>query len=335
MRGRILGAFAVGLTLGAIGFFGSASATLIRGDPAGDTVTAAGSNPQFACSLATATCELDSATNPATASTTVADFTFKSPAGLKLAATKQSTWVGGDGGVQMSLSQGGTLCLGPGTDCIASAGQAQNATILIGATAAGYQSIYLGSALSPFPGGSGSAATQYSIRADTAGQTEINSASGSVNLNVGNVAKLTCTTSAVTPSVQVTSSVAAAGVAFQASNDGAKTCFGATTTGACATASGTTVTFGGGVTVVANVTGANFLTGTNGGVYAATFNPTMRTLGTCAVGVEGQLEADVLSGAATGKATKLCLCRSDGASTYKWQNLATGTLGTTTTCGTE
>jgi hypothetical protein len=59
------------------------------------------------------------------------------------------------------------------------------------------------------------------------------------------------------------------------------------------------------------------------------------TLATCAVGIEGQISRDVASGIATGKRTKLCLCTSDGSSTYKWQNIATGTLGTTTACGTE
>lgn len=59
------------------------------------------------------------------------------------------------------------------------------------------------------------------------------------------------------------------------------------------------------------------------------------TLKTCAAGFEGMLALDVLSGVATGKRTKLCLCSSDGASAYVWQNVATATLGTATTCGTE
>lgn len=58
-------------------------------------------------------------------------------------------------------------------------------------------------------------------------------------------------------------------------------------------------------------------------------------LATCSESLEGTLSRDVLSGVATGKRTKLCLCTSSGASVYAWQNVATGTLGTTTTCGTE
>lgn len=62
---------------------------------------------------------------------------------------------------------------------------------------------------------------------------------------------------------------------------------------------------------------------------------TAKSLPTCAAGKEWTVAADVLSGVATGKRSKICLCTSDGASAYKWQNLATATLGTTTTCGTE
>lgn len=61
-------------------------------------------------------------------------------------------------------------------------------------------------------------------------------------------------------------------------------------------------------------------------------NPSLLT---CAAGLEGMLSRDVLSGVATGKRTKLCLCTSAGASDYVWQNVVTGTLGTTTTCGSE
>jgi len=60
-------------------------------------------------------------------------------------------------------------------------------------------------------------------------------------------------------------------------------------------------------------------------------------IGTCAADVytEGTLRVDVLSGADGGKRTKLCLCTSDGALTPVWQNVATGTLGTSTACGSE
>lgn len=73
----------------------------------------------------------------------------------------------------------------------------------------------------------------------------------------------------------------------------------------------------------------------DGVTAAATHIVTRSTLATCSATIEGAVSTDVLSGLATGKRTKLCLCTSDGASAYKWQNLATGTLGTTTTCGTE
>lgn len=63
---------------------------------------------------------------------------------------------------------------------------------------------------------------------------------------------------------------------------------------------------------------------------------TRAALVTCAVAIEGTIATDILSGSsATTKRTKLCLCSSDGSGAYKWQNLATGTLGTTTTCGSE
>jgi hypothetical protein len=61
------------------------------------------------------------------------------------------------------------------------------------------------------------------------------------------------------------------------------------------------------------------------------------TLPTCAAANEWLQMGDPLSGVSTGKRSKLCLCTSDGGGTpaYVWQNLATGTLGTTTTCGSE
>jgi hypothetical protein len=60
-------------------------------------------------------------------------------------------------------------------------------------------------------------------------------------------------------------------------------------------------------------------------------------LTTCASGIEGAIMRDSAAGGTTGKRTKLCLCTSDGAGSpaYAWQNLATGTIGNTTTCGTE
>ncbi len=60
-----------------------------------------------------------------------------------------------------------------------------------------------------------------------------------------------------------------------------------------------------------------------------------RALSTCTSAIEGQQQPDILSGAATGKYTKMCLCVSDGAGAYTWVNIVTGTIGTSTTCGTE
>jgi hypothetical protein len=60
-----------------------------------------------------------------------------------------------------------------------------------------------------------------------------------------------------------------------------------------------------------------------------------QTLDTCAAGLEGTVEWDVLSGAGTTHRTRLCLCRSTGSSSYAWQNLAGASLtdlGTSTTC---
>ena len=58
------------------------------------------------------------------------------------------------------------------------------------------------------------------------------------------------------------------------------------------------------------------------------------TLGTCDSDAEGTTALDVASGVSTGARTRLCLCTSDGAGTpaYAWQNLASATVGTATTC---
>lgn len=58
------------------------------------------------------------------------------------------------------------------------------------------------------------------------------------------------------------------------------------------------------------------------------------TLATCASGTEGEISRDTSSGGTTGHRTRLCLCTSDGAGTpgYKWQNMGSASLGTTTTC---
>lgn len=62
---------------------------------------------------------------------------------------------------------------------------------------------------------------------------------------------------------------------------------------------------------------------------------TARALPTCAVAIEWAELPDVASGVATAKRSKMCLCTSNGSNTYAWQNMVTGTMGTTTTCGTE
>jgi hypothetical protein len=58
------------------------------------------------------------------------------------------------------------------------------------------------------------------------------------------------------------------------------------------------------------------------------------TLATCASGTEGNISRDAAAGGTSGHRTRVCLCTSDGAGTpgYKWQNMVSGTLGTTTTC---
>lgn len=72
------------------------------------------------------------------------------------------------------------------------------------------------------------------------------------------------------------------------------------------------------------------------GAGVAVFNTSVRvaftTIGTCAAGVEGALRLDTASGIATGQATRLCMCRSAGASDYAWINVITGTVGNATTC---
>lgn len=61
---------------------------------------------------------------------------------------------------------------------------------------------------------------------------------------------------------------------------------------------------------------------------------TPTTLPTCAAALEGLSLVDAASGGTSGSRTRRCLCTSDGGGTpaYAWQNLATATVGTTTTC---
>jgi hypothetical protein len=62
------------------------------------------------------------------------------------------------------------------------------------------------------------------------------------------------------------------------------------------------------------------------------FGAAFATLQTCAAALEGLLSLDVASGVATAARTRLCLCTSNGSSVYAWQNVVSGTVGTTTTC---
>ena len=62
---------------------------------------------------------------------------------------------------------------------------------------------------------------------------------------------------------------------------------------------------------------------------------TPKAMPTCGASIEWAMLPDSASGVATGKRSKMCMCTSSGASVYVWQNMVTGTLGTTTTCGTE
>lgn len=76
--------------------------------------------------------------------------------------------------------------------------------------------------------------------------------------------------------------------------------------------------------------------GTNG--PAALFNvpirPAVASLATCASATEGNISRDTLAGGTTGHRTRVCLCTSNGAGTpaYAWQNVVSGTVGTTSTC---
>lgn len=68
--------------------------------------------------------------------------------------------------------------------------------------------------------------------------------------------------------------------------------------------------------------------------YQGAIQPTMITVPTCAAGLEGAVVVDSASGVSTGHRTRICICVSDGAGTpaRAWQNIASGTVGTTTAC---
>lgn len=54
----------------------------------------------------------------------------------------------------------------------------------------------------------------------------------------------------------------------------------------------------------------------------------------CSAGNEGKIRRDTAAGGTSGARTRICLCTSDGAGTpaYAWQNIVSGTVGTTTAC---
>lgn len=58
------------------------------------------------------------------------------------------------------------------------------------------------------------------------------------------------------------------------------------------------------------------------------------TLGTCNATNEFGVKGDSSSGGTTGDRSRICLCTSDGGGTpaYAWQNVVSGTVGTSTTC---
>jgi hypothetical protein len=84
---------------------------------------------------------------------------------------------------------------------------------------------------------------------------------------------------------------------------------------------------------------AGFFKNTIGGAVkvddAEGMNIAAKALGTCGASREGDILRDTAAGGSTtGERTRLCMCGSDGAGTpaYAWQNLVSGTTGTTTTC---
>lgn len=93
-------------------------------------------------------------------------------------------------------------------------------------------------------------------------------------------------------------------------------------------------------TNVLNTTGAKMGQVVNGGTekfywsYDGSIVNTAVTLQACAAGLEGAITRDAVGGGTGGHRTRICVCTSDGAGSpgYKWQNMVSATLGTTTTC---
>lgn len=130
---------------------------------------------------------------------------------------------------------------------------------------------------------------------------------------------------------------------------GAKTCFSQTAAD-CVSSTGTSATYGtaantfnGDVGVLGIFNANQFRVSTSGELFGNSTNPVVvndadglrikpNALDTCSATYEGAFQNDTTAGLATGHRTRMCLCTSDGASAYKWQNIVTATLGTTTTC---
>jgi hypothetical protein len=57
-------------------------------------------------------------------------------------------------------------------------------------------------------------------------------------------------------------------------------------------------------------------------------------VGTCNAGAEGAMRRDTVGGGTGGHRTRVCLCTSDGAGSpaYAWQNMVSGTVGTSSAC---
>lgn len=93
---------------------------------------------------------------------------------------------------------------------------------------------------------------------------------------------------------------------------------------------GTGIVFGGYLFTGSDIeTSAGSLKGANLNLTSAT------TLETCTAGVEGKVRRQTGTGGTnTSARTRLCVCTSSGAASpvYAWQNVVTGTVGTTTTC---
>jgi hypothetical protein len=131
------------------------------------------------------------------------------------------------------------------------------------------------------------------------------------------------------------SSTAASGSnAFGVTTNGARVDFGAGAND-YASSDGTTVTFAGPISTttinassgtVPMLTVSNFLSW-SGAYDLVSFG--------CDSSREGRMmRAQSTGGTNSGARTKLCVCTSDGAASpsYAWQNLASGAVGTTTTC---